>query len=191
MRPLLLTLALDDASQEHFDALRARHFPAGRNHLAAHITMFHALPGEQEERWRQDVREAAGRPPLDVAVTGLRAFGNATVYLLESAALLQLRAGLATRWLDVLTAQDRQGFTPHLTVQNKVDAVTARALLGDLSASFEPRRVVGTALLLWRYLGGPWQLVERCPFSSARHSLRADGMPCSDSGTFQGGPRGQ
>src|SRR6476469_7699644 len=47
-RPLIVTLLLDDAAQQRFDALRTAHFPAERNHLAAHVTLFHALPGEQE-----------------------------------------------------------------------------------------------------------------------------------------------
>ena len=40
--PLIVTLLLEDAAQERFDRLRAAHFPAERNHLAAHVTLFHA-----------------------------------------------------------------------------------------------------------------------------------------------------
>lgn len=48
MQPLIVTLALDEQAQARFDALRSRHFPPDRNVLDAHVTLFHALPGEQE-----------------------------------------------------------------------------------------------------------------------------------------------
>ena len=43
--PLIVTLLVDDDAQQHFDALRSEHFPAERNYLRAHVTLFHALPG--------------------------------------------------------------------------------------------------------------------------------------------------
>ncbi|GAA1871360.1 2'-5' RNA ligase family protein [Pseudonocardia ailaonensis] len=44
--PLIVTATLDAPTQERFDALRRRHFPSDRNFLAAHLTLFHALPDE-------------------------------------------------------------------------------------------------------------------------------------------------
>jgi hypothetical protein len=49
MSPLILTLEMDTHSFEILDALRKKHFPPERNVLDAHITLFHKLPGEQEE----------------------------------------------------------------------------------------------------------------------------------------------
>ena len=46
-RPLVLTAALDDETFDWLDGLRRRHFPPERNHLAAHLTLFHALPVDQ------------------------------------------------------------------------------------------------------------------------------------------------
>ena len=59
MQPLIVTLTLDAPARERFDALRRRHFPPERNHLAAHLTLFHALPGELEQQVRQDLETAA------------------------------------------------------------------------------------------------------------------------------------
>ena len=42
--PFILTLTLDPQAQARFDALRARHFPADRLFVGAHVTLFHALP---------------------------------------------------------------------------------------------------------------------------------------------------
>ena len=45
-RPLVVTLALDDDAQARLDALRRTHFPSDRNVVPAHVSLFHALPGE-------------------------------------------------------------------------------------------------------------------------------------------------
>jgi hypothetical protein len=46
-QPLILTLALDGEAFAFFDGLRRAHFPPERNVVPAHVTLFHALPGEQ------------------------------------------------------------------------------------------------------------------------------------------------
>ena len=58
MPPLILTLVLDAASQAFFDRLRRQHFPPERNVLDAHLTLFHALDGEQEQAILADIRSA-------------------------------------------------------------------------------------------------------------------------------------
>ena len=94
---------------------------------------------------------------------GLRAAGRGVAYILESEALSAFRAGLARTFDAHLTAQDRQGWRPHVTVQNKVDPKTARALHADLQQAFVPFRFTAPATRLWRYLGGPW--AERARFA--------------------------
>ncbi len=162
--PLVVTLLLDPAAQARFDRLRAAHFPADRNHLAAHVTLFHALPGEQVDAVSADLGDAARRPAFDVAVTGLRLLGRGVAYTLEAPELTALRAGLAAAWEPWLTPQDRQRHAPHVTVQNKVDPAVARALRDRLVAEFVPHRVGARGLGLWRYLGGPWAPVAEHPF---------------------------
>lgn len=55
---------------------------------------------------------------------------------------------------------------PHVTVQNKVSPQKARALRERLEQTFTPFEVRGEGLLLWRYLGGPWELVGEYLFRS-------------------------
>jgi 2'-5' RNA ligase len=162
--PLVVTLLLDDDAQRRFDRLRAEHFPPERNHLAAHVTLFHALPGEREDAVAADLAAAAARPPFDVAVTGVRFLGRGVAYTLASTGLTELRRDLAVAWEPWLTPQDRRRHAPHVTVQNKVDPAVARALHARLSAAFEPGTVGARGLGLWRYLGGPWEPVARYPF---------------------------
>ncbi|SEO76019.1 2'-5' RNA ligase family protein [Trujillonella endophytica] len=162
--PLVVTLLLGEEAQRRFDRLRAAHFPAARNHLAAHVTLFHALPGERLAAVDADLAAAAARPPFDVEVTGVRFLGRGVAYALASAELDDLRAGLANAWADGLTPQDRQWHAPHVTVQNKVDPGIARALHAELAAAFVPGTVPARGLGLWRYLGGPWEPVAEHPF---------------------------
>jgi 2'-5' RNA ligase len=163
--PLVVTLLLDAEAQGRFDRLREQHFPPERNVLAAHVTLFHALPGEQEGAVRADLARAAGRRAFEVAVTGVRFLGRGVAYGLSSADLDAVRAELARAWAPWLTPQDRQRHRPHVTVQNKVAPDVARALHASLSASFVPGTVTARGLGLWRYLGGPWEPVDEQLFA--------------------------
>ena len=152
----MVTLLLDDAAQQRFDRLRAAHFPVERNRLAAHVTLFHALPGEHLAEVRDQLRTAAARPPFGVAVTGVRFLGRGVAIDLDAAELTALRRSLAAAFDPWLTRQDRQWSRPHVTVQNKVTPETARALHADLAAAFRPETVPARGIGLWHYRGGPW-----------------------------------
>ena len=163
--PLILTLGLEDAAQARFDALRRRHFPPERNFVPAHVTLFHDLPGAEAEAIAEELTlRCAETAPLAVRITGLRPLGRGVAYTLESRELGQLRAALARAWAPWLTAQDRQGYRPHLTIQNKASPEVARALLAALEAEFSAFDVTATGLLLWHYQGGPWDEAGRFAF---------------------------
>jgi 2'-5' RNA ligase len=160
-RPLIVTARLDRDALERLDALRRRHFPPERNHLSAHLTLFHALPGEQEAAVRDDLAELAGRTPvLHGSADRVIALGRGVAVHVETPGLAPLRAELARRWAPWLTPQDRQRLRPHVTIQNKVEPRAARALHDLLAAGFAPFALAVDGLQLWRYLGGPWEALE-------------------------------
>ena len=164
-KPLIVTLEMDGRSQERFDRLRELHFPPQRNFLQAHLTLFHKLPGERAAEISADLGEICqSREPLIMTATNLRSLGRGVAYELSSPELVALRRELAGSWEAWLGAQDRQGFKPHVTVQNKVSPERAQALHGRLLATFSPFDVGGVGLSLWRYLGGPWEPVGTYPF---------------------------
>jgi 2'-5' RNA ligase len=169
-QPLIVTLLLGEEAQQRFDRLRAQHFPPERNVLAAHVTLFHALPGAELPRVDADLASAAARPVFDVAVTGVRHLGRGVAYTLASPELAELRAGLAERWAPWLTRQDQQRHSPHVTVQNKVAPATSAALYAELAAAFVREEVSARGLGLWRYLGGPWEPLAEHPFDRAEMS---------------------
>ena len=53
--PLILTLQLDERSFAFFGAQRRRYFPLERNFIPAHLTLFHALPGEHLPSIEHDI----------------------------------------------------------------------------------------------------------------------------------------
>ena len=168
MPPLILTLALTADDQARFDRLRAQHFPPGRNLVPAHVTLFHHLPGEEMDGVLSTLHRACrDQPPFVVSATGLRSLGRGVAYTLHAPDLARLRATLAAAWLGWLTPQDRQGYRPHVTVQNKATPEQARTLLDTLRAGFAPFGFLAVGLLLWRYLGGPWEQAASVPFAGA------------------------
>lgn len=155
--PLILTLALDPTSQAFFDDQRRAHFPPERNHLAAHLTLFHALPGAEVAAIETTLADVcAAQELLDLPVRGVQFLGRGVAYTLDSVELRALHHRLQSAWRTWLTPQDRQPLRPHVTVQNKVEPVVARALFAQLEAGFVPFRALGMGLQLWTYRGGPW-----------------------------------
>lgn len=166
--PLILTLAVCQVDFLYFDQLRQRHFPPDRNFIPAHLTLFHKLPGAELPTLAATAAQAAReQAPFSLDVVALWNLGRGVAFRIEAPALRALRDRLARRWQAWLGAQDRQGFHPHVTIQNKVSPETARTLYEGLSATFEPFKVRADGLILWRYLGGPWQEVVRLCFRSS------------------------
>ena len=163
--PLILTLQLDTETHRFFTEQRTRFFPEALNFLEAHVTLFHRLPSESVVQITKDVTTiAASLSPFVLEVTGLRNLGRGVAYSLTSRELLRLREELAQSWSDWLTAQDRQRFAPHVTVQNKVTPEQAHETLSLLQTGFTRRTAEAVGLALWRYDGGPWHLLQVFPF---------------------------
>jgi 2'-5' RNA ligase len=160
----VLTLAVDDASQQRFEALRQQWFPPERNQIPAHITLFHTLP-ETEVVSRALTAIAGATKQFDMQVREVRSLGRGVALFLNSPAATVLHRELSGAFQDLLTTQDRQGFRPHVVVQNKVEPAVAKQTLAVVQAGFAPWHCQAVGLDWWRYLGGPWQLLQRFPFS--------------------------
>lgn len=159
--PLIVTADLDPGAMAFLDELRRRHFPPERNHLAAHLTLFHHLPGDRADEVERELRAAASAGPVPATIDRLLRLGRGVAYGVDSPALIGLRRRLAETWAADLTPQDRGWGRPHVTVQNKVDPAAAAALHEALTAAFTPRATHVAALRSWRYLGGPWEPLAR------------------------------
>ncbi len=164
-RPLVLTALLEPAVQARFEALRRLHFPAERNQVPAHVTLFHQLPGRELEAVRRRLRAVCGQvPPQAVAVTEVQFRGSGVAYKLRSPGLVDVRGELADGWDTLLIPQDRAGFQPHMTVQNKAEPAVARESYRMLSSEFRPFDTLATGIAIWRYCGGPWEALGTAAF---------------------------
>ncbi|WP_103348222.1 2'-5' RNA ligase family protein [Amycolatopsis sp. CA-128772] len=166
MLPLVVTLAVDEHAQTAWNALRRRWFPPERLLVDAHLTLFHALPGEHLAAVLADSAEVAGEP-FELRVSRVRSLGRGVALDIESAALLRLHAALRARWSPWLTRQDAQPFKPHVTVQNKVSPEVAAVTLEAVRGEPGPGTATATGLDVWRYRGGPWEHLAAVPFTTA------------------------
>jgi len=163
--PLILTLTLDNVSQQYFNQLRKAHFPPERNYLDAHLTLFHHLP--QGENAITEAVESLTKHhhKIQLQVTGLRSIGNGVAFPIESNELQQMHKQLQNSWQPWLIPQDRQKLWPHITLQNKVNPDVAQQLKENLEQEFTPFEVTGTGLSLFEYQGGPWKFVQEFEFA--------------------------
>ena len=163
--PLIVTALLPAELQARMDALRRAHFPPERNYLAAHVTLFHALPPSCEAELREVLaRMTAQHPPPPGRVEGVMSLGQGTAIKLASPALLALREELADRFDTLLTPQDQHSPRLHVTVQNKVAPREAKALQAQLSAEVRPQDFRFAGLAVNAYCGGPWRRLKTWSF---------------------------
>lgn len=164
--PLILTLALAEPASTLFNELRQQHFPPERNFLAAHLTLFHHLPGPEQQAVAETLATLTrNRPPMPLQVSGVQFLGQGVAYKVGSEALEALHRELQRQWWPWLTPQDQQKRRPHVTIQNKVRPEVAKALYEELTAGFEPFETTGTGLQLWIYRNGPWEWLRTFPFA--------------------------
>lgn len=166
MDPLVVTLGLDPDTTARLAAERRELFPAGRTAVGAHVTLFHAVPGEVTDDVVADVVEVCRREPFTVEVAEVFGLGRGVAYRLRSDVLAAVHRTLQRSWWDHLTEQDRQGLRAHVTVQNKVTPEVARRTLQRLTERFSPLTADATGLEVWRYVGGPWEPVRTVPFGA-------------------------
>ena len=156
--PLIITSVFGAQDHAYLDGLRREHFPPERNQLAAHLTLFHHLsPDVAPELKRRMVELTRGRPAPQAWLGGVMSLGRGVALRVESPDLEAIRADLADAFATLLTPQDRAGWRPHVTIQNKVEPAAARALHADLSAGFTRRPLAIAGLASWWYRGGPWE----------------------------------
>ncbi|WP_035995009.1 2'-5' RNA ligase family protein [Leptolyngbya sp. KIOST-1] len=163
---LLLSLKLDQATFEHANRLRQQHFPPERNVVPAHVILFHQLPGDQEAAIAHSLNTLCTQTqPFPLSLPSLQFLGNGVAIGVSSPELMQVHKTLASSWDKWLIPQDRQGYRPHITIQNKVKPETARQLYEDLDAQWQPITGRGEGLLLWYYHRGPWELAREFRFA--------------------------
>ena len=159
-QPLIVTALLPKDMHGWATALRTAYFPPERNYLEAHVTLFHAIPGQCEgEAARLLARLASETAPVPGALEGIMSLGRGTALKLSSPGMLVLRDRIADHFHGLLTSQDQHRPRLHVTIQNKVTPTEAKALQAELGPQIEPRGFAFRGLALFRYMDGPWDRV--------------------------------
>lgn len=191
--PMILTARIAEEDLQPFDQLRSMHFPPDRNHLHAHLTMFHRLPGEcltEIEERLSAITADFGTIVADVS--GLRHLGAGVAFTIISAELQDIRSRLKAQFAKWLGPQDGQKWQPHITVQNKVSKAKADALYRNLGEGFKNHTINIPGVTLWRYLGGPWNQIENFNFAVGNSHNKMPKKPLFDFHTEESGdPRSE
>lgn len=161
---LIVTVELGAEDFAWLEGLRRRHYPPDRNRVPAHLTMFHALPPSAEAEVRARLAQAAKMGPPKARLEGLMDLGGGVAFRVASPDLDRLREEFADGLYGMLGPQDRGGWRPHVTIQNKVPPKTARALIAVLERDFRPRPLAVRGLALHRYRDGPWEPLQAYAF---------------------------
>jgi 2'-5' RNA ligase superfamily len=169
--PIIVTALIGDPDFSDLDILRRQHFPPERNHLRAHLTMFHHLPPSCEAELKQLLKDEARGCDPQARLAGLINLGGGVAYRVESPDLEDIRARIAERFASMLMPQDRNAWRAHITVQNKVKAPEARALLEELAKDFKPRPLALAGVAAWWYRGGPWEAIAAYAFKNG-HAIK-------------------
>jgi 2'-5' RNA ligase len=169
--PYLVTLGFDPSTFERLDRLRSRYFPSHLNQVSAHLSLFHHLPGVEGETIDRTLFEVAKTAPIvPLAFPTVKRTGRGMMLPVEAPGLLAIHAKLARTFARWLTPQDLQPFRAHVTIMNKADRDTVDAAFGELTALWSSWDGQGDRLILWRYLGGPWDEVESYALSGVLDS---------------------
>lgn len=163
-RPLIVTAELDAADYAWLSDLRRRHYPAERNQVPAHLTLFRTLPPSAESEIRHVLASIVVRQAPRAFIPGTKDLGGGVAFRVVSDELDRIREEIADRFHGLLTAQDSAGWSAHVTIQNKVPPREAKALLQALGTQYDGRPLKISGLGLHRYLGGRWETLRVFPF---------------------------
>jgi hypothetical protein len=164
--PLIVTALFGAEDFAFLDGLRRQHFPIARNQVPAHCTLFHHLSPQLASELKQRLSTATrGQRAPHASLAGVIDLGAGVAFRIESEALEACRADLAEAFAPMLMPQDRAGWRPHVTIQNKVERREAKALLDALRPGFVPRPLRIAGLASWWYRGGPWEAHSRHMFA--------------------------
>ncbi len=166
MAPIIVTALFGKEDFARLDALRRSHFPADRNQVPAHLTLFHHLAPELAAELKQRLTAATrGQAPPAAWLAGVLHLGRGVAFRVECPELEAIRADLGQAFASMLVPQDRAGWRGHVTIQNKVEPAVAKALHTTLSAEFARRPLAIAGLASWWYRGGPWEPLSRHMFA--------------------------
>ena len=162
--PLIVTAQLPREIFLWANRLREEFYPAHRDRVPAHVTLFRTLPPSAEQEIRIDLaamaRQAssvAGRDGVSATISRAKARSESLFLLVDSPRLDDVRADLAERFYGLLPAQDQHRAELHITLCNGLKVKETKALEQNFNADFPIRQFRFEGLALHRYRAGHWE----------------------------------
>jgi hypothetical protein len=162
--PLIVTADFAADDYAWLEGLRRAHYPADRNRVPVHLTMFQGLPPSAIEEVKHQLALHSAEAPPRATIAGLMILSGGVAYRVVSDELDAIREAVAAHFHGLLCGPDAAGWRPHITIQNKVPPKQARALLAELERDFRPRPLGIAGLSVHRYRGGPWETLYTYKF---------------------------
>ena len=156
-------------------ALRKKYFPKHLNKLAAHLTLFHALPGSKlESSIVPTLEEVANKTaPFPIRASDpFRLRKGFAVSISEHEGRKkgkQIHKLLQDAWMTerFLSDQDAGGCRLHYTLMNKVDdEITVNRAYQELSEQWKGDSGMVEGLALWEYDRGFWRWQRKFGFEA-------------------------
>lgn len=154
--PLIITVKIDEHSQEYFNTQRKLYFPKHLNFMDAHITLFHKLPSN-EIIIDKTLERLSYRKSFSIDITEIKNIGTGVAYMVDAPCLMQIHKEMQDAFTTMLIGKDKMKLCPHITVQNNVTAHKADVLQKFLCETFIPFSVTAVGFSSWFYLQGPWE----------------------------------
>ncbi|KAK4502486.1 hypothetical protein PRZ48_005911 [Zasmidium cellare] len=169
----VLTLLTDRRLHERMTALRNQYFPKRIKKLAAHLTLFHALP---ESRLESNIIPLLKEVTAKTSPFAIKAdkpfrlkkgFAVSVSSRIGGSQAKQIHQALQDGWMkeDFLSEQDAGGCRLHYTLMNKVDnEVDISKAYDDLLDHWRSESGTAEGLALWKYDRGFWKWKESFQF---------------------------
>ena len=162
--PLIVTADFAPTDFAWLEGLRRTHYPAVHNRVPVHLTMFQGLPPSAVDEVRNQLALHTAEAPPRAIIAGLMNLSSGVAYRVVSEEMEAIRESIADHFHGLLCTPDAAGWWPHITIQNKVAAKQAKALLAELEQDFRPRPLGISGLSVHRYRGGPWETIASYKF---------------------------
>ena len=188
----VLTLRTDKEHHERMTKLRRSYFPSSLLKVNAHITLFHALPRSHLAAITAHIDTIARYSiPFSIHAIDPYLLGTQGVAVrVRSKRATSIYQHLRDQWHGFLSGQDKT-FTPHYTIQNKVDKNTAEATLQELRHKFPGSSGIVEGLTLHTYDKGYWSHYRSWSFKGITMSRTPSWFNQRDESRVEGAPDGQ
>ncbi len=154
-KSLIITLKIDDASQDFFNEKRKQYYPAYANFVDAHITLFHKLPSDKNIIY-QTLQQLCNTHAFNMQVVDIKNIDNFVAYDIVSPALQNIHATMQATFTNMLNEKDRETLWPHITIHNKATVYKAFKTHKKLLEDFKPFSITIIGFTTWYYAKKEW-----------------------------------